>query len=64
MCKAVTPGKCAFTGCKKCHDDTTYDCDECCDGCSRTLKPGSSIHYCADKKVRDPLRDDLVEFLA
>merc|ERR1719313_864682 len=37
--------KCWFGGCKQCHDDTTFDCDVCCPGCSRTSK--GDIHYCA-----------------
>ena len=60
-CKGVAPSKCAYTGCKKCHDETTWDCDECCDGCTRTSK--GSIHYCAGPKEADPRFDDLVEFL-
>ena len=62
-CKAVTPGKCAYSGCKKCHDDTTYDCDECCDGCTRTFAPSKGVHYCAGSKAADARHDDLVEFL-
>lgn len=64
-CKPISKGKCSYMGCKKCHDDTTFDCDECCDGCTRTNLPSKGIHYCADQKAHapDPLRDDLVEFL-
>ena len=64
-CKGVSsaPSKCAYTGCKKCHDETTWDCDECCDGCTRTEDPTKGIHYCAGPKEADPLQDDLVEFL-
>ena len=62
-CKAVAAGKCVMYGCKKCHDDTTFNCDECCDGCEKTYSPSKQVTYCADKKVADPLRDDLVHFL-
>lgn len=38
--------KCYYGGCKKCHDDTSYECDECCGGCTRTVKAGN-LHYCS-----------------
>ena len=62
-CKGDPSAKCAYSGCKKCHDDKTFDCDECCDGCKRTYYPSKSIHYCASGKEADPLRDDLTAFL-
>lgn len=62
-CKAVSPGKCVFTGCKKCHDDTTWNCDECCNGCSLVHDRSKGVAYCSGSKVPDPHRDDLVEFL-
>jgi len=45
-----SPKSCWYGGCKKCHDDTTFDCDECCSGCTRTSK--GSTHYC-DMKASD-----------
>jgi hypothetical protein len=39
--------RCNFGGCKKCHDETTYACDECCDGCSLAHDPTKGIGYCA-----------------
>jgi hypothetical protein len=44
-------GMCIYYGCKQCHDDVSWDCDECCDACSRTLAPKKGIHYCADRKA-------------
>ncbi len=49
-------------GCSKCHDETSYNCDECCDACDRVYSDTKKIYYCSPKKV-DPLRDNLVEFL-
>ena len=66
-CKGMSPGgkpgACPYYGCRKCHDDTTWNCDECCDGCTITNDPNKGITYCAGSKVADPLRDDLVAFL-
>jgi hypothetical protein len=65
-CKGVSPGaasKACFTyGCSKCHDETSYNCDECCDACDRVYSDTKKIYYCSPKKA-DPLRDNLVEFL-
>ena len=44
-------GTCVYYGCKKCHDDVSWDCDECCDACARTFAPKKGVHYCADKKA-------------
>jgi len=45
---------CWFGGCQRCHDNSTYDCDTCCPGCTRTAKTtkGEGVHYC-DKKPSD-----------
>jgi C1A family cysteine protease len=44
-CKGITDQKsCWYGGCQTCHDETSYDCDACCSGCTRTAK--GAIHYC------------------
>jgi hypothetical protein len=37
--------KCWFSGCSKCHDETTFNCDVCCSGCDLTTKAGN-VTYC------------------
>lgn len=36
---------CWYSGCQKCHDDTSFSCDACCSGCDLTTK-GSNTTYC------------------
>lgn len=60
-CKGVTAKACPYYGCMKCHDETSWDCDECCKPCTRTTDPTKGVHYCS--APADPRFDDLVEFL-
>jgi len=51
-CKGIdvanaTSKECVWSGCKRCHDETTYACDECCTGCSLAHDPTKGIGYCA-----------------
>lgn len=66
-CKGVDPSSaakmCGYYGCSSCHDETTYDCDECCDACDRIFSDAKGVHYCQAKKAADPLRDNLMAFL-
>jgi len=50
-CKGIGDGsKCVYSGCMKCHDDTTWNCDTCCDACTKTTDPTKGVTYCAAPK--------------
>ena len=45
-CKGVTAKTCSLYGCQTCHDETSWDCDVCCEPCKRTVDPAKGVHYC------------------
>ncbi len=49
-CKGVIADKCAWVGCSKCHDETTWNCDTCCDACVKTKDSVKGVTYCAPRK--------------
>jgi len=56
-CMVVTRSVCLYYGCKKCHDESSWDCAECCTPCSLVSSP-KGVHYCA--ATADVSADDLV----
>jgi len=53
-CKGVNPFNavkmCGLYGCSQCHDDASFDCDECCGACERIFSDSKQLHYCTAKK--------------